>query len=82
MPSHAPTAPFLISPADTKLFPSAPFTFPMSNLDPSAFASKFNSKSTHIVKVLLADRAFNPIRKKDFMPNKATLHFYLVLNLR
>ncbi|XP_013100375.1 broad-complex core protein isoform X1 [Stomoxys calcitrans] len=39
MPSHQSSAPFLISPAESKLFPSAPFTFPMGNLDPAAFAS-------------------------------------------
>ncbi|XP_058977528.1 broad-complex core protein isoforms 1/2/3/4/5 isoform X3 [Musca domestica] len=39
MPPHPPSAPFLISPAESKLFPSAPFTFPMGNLDPAAFAS-------------------------------------------
>ncbi|KAL9873696.1 broad-complex core protein isoform 2-T2 [Glossina fuscipes fuscipes] len=39
MPPHPPSAPFLISPAESKLFPSTPFTFPMSNLDPAAFAS-------------------------------------------
>ncbi|XP_073834558.1 broad-complex core protein isoform X2 [Musca autumnalis] len=39
MPPHQPSAPFLISPAESKLFPSASFTFPMGNLDPAAFAS-------------------------------------------
>ncbi|XP_075154604.1 broad-complex core protein [Haematobia irritans] len=44
MPSHQSSAPFLISPAESKLFPSAPFTFPMGNLDPAAAFASLNSQ--------------------------------------
>ncbi|XP_073834559.1 broad-complex core protein isoform X3 [Musca autumnalis] len=72
MPPHQPSAPFLISPAESKLFPSASFTFPMGNLDPAAFAS-LNSQMPSAADIAASPQgSHNAMRSTASSPTSST----------
>ncbi|XP_037936594.1 broad-complex core protein isoforms 1/2/3/4/5 isoform X2 [Teleopsis dalmanni] len=53
---HHPPPPFLMSPADSKLFPPGAFNFSMSNIDPAALAG-FNSQLQSAAEMAVSPQA-------------------------
>ncbi|XP_037936597.1 broad-complex core protein isoforms 1/2/3/4/5 isoform X4 [Teleopsis dalmanni] len=56
---HHPPPPFLMSPADSKLFPPGAFNFSMSNIDPAALAG-FNSQLQSAAEMAVSPQGNSP----------------------
>ncbi|XP_037936596.1 broad-complex core protein isoforms 1/2/3/4/5 isoform X3 [Teleopsis dalmanni] len=69
---HHPPPPFLMSPADSKLFPPGAFNFSMSNIDPAALAG-FNSQLQSAAEMAVSPQGpHNSIRSAATSPTSST----------
>ncbi|XP_054731105.1 broad-complex core protein isoforms 1/2/3/4/5 isoform X6 [Anastrepha obliqua] len=71
MPPHPPPS-YMMSPAESKLFPPGPFNFPMSGLDPAALAG-FNSQLQSAAELSVSPQgAHSAIRSDATSPTSST----------